>query len=156
MGVTRHPLFDDGGRLSAVPPDRAVIRRLRASLTRALAAPDCFVAHFHRLLFDRRPDLRALFPTEVTQLACRVRGVLAWCVARLWEPAALELELARLGRQHHALGVAHGDYAVAVECLLAALRASNGDAWEDAVERDWRELLTALTAAMWQARGPVG
>src|SRR3954465_10091271 len=71
MGVTRHPLFDDG-KLPGVPAGRAAIRRVRASLAWLLAQKTDVVGLFYAVLFVRHPALREMFPSDLSDVQCRM------------------------------------------------------------------------------------
>lgn len=148
MGVTRHPMFADDGRLPNVPADRAAIRRVRASLASMLARDDDLVGLFYAILFERHPELRGLFPRDLESVQCRMRAALAVCVARWHEPETLAHELARLGRLHAERGVKPEHYALASAALVEAMRRTSGSAWGPELERDWRETVRAICATM--------
>lgn len=151
MGVTRHPMFADDGRLPNVPADRAAIRRVRASLSFQLAQKIDLVVQFYAILFERHPELRALFPRDIEPVQCRMRAALAVCVARLHEPETLAHELTRLGRMHAERGVKAAHYPLACEALVEAMRRISGAEWNAELEHDWRETLRAICATMLRA-----
>jgi hemoglobin-like flavoprotein len=153
MGVTRHPLYADDGRLPDVPADRAAIRRVRASLAYQMAQRTDLVHLFYAVLFERHPLLRNLFPSDLADVQCRMRAALALCVARLHEPETIAAELARLGRMHIARGVKPEHYPLACDCLVEAMRRISGAHWGPELEHDWRETLRAICATMQQAPG---
>ncbi len=150
MGVTRHPLFDDG-HLSGVPADRAAIRRVRASLAWLLAQKTDVIGLFYAVLFVRHPELRGMFPGDLGDVKCRMRAALALCVARLHAPETLAEELGRLGRLHVARGVRPEHYPVACDCLIEAMHRTSGSEWSAELEHDWRETLRVICDAMLRA-----
>jgi hemoglobin-like flavoprotein len=152
MGVTRHPLFDDG-KLPGVPADRAAIRRVRASLAWLLAQKTDVVGLFYAVLFVRHPALREMFPSDLSDVRCRMRAALALCVARLHAPETLAEELARLGRLHVARGVKPEHYPVACDCLIEAMHRVSGSDWSPELEHDWRETLRVVCDAMLRGVG---
>lgn len=148
MGVTRHPLFDDSGRLPGVPVDASVARRLRRNLAEVLARDPELVARFYARLFAARPDLRRHFGTDLRLQACRVRAGLALLVARLDRPEELARELSRLRIMHRTAGVRPEDLPCARDCLLDALREAAGDRLDPDLDREWRRVLEVVVAAL--------
>ncbi len=148
MGVTRHPLFDDSGRLPGVPVDGGVARRLRRSLAELLARDAALVEHFHARLFAARPDLRRHFGADLQVQACRLRAGLTLLLTLLDRPDELSRELARLTRLHRSAGVHAADLPCARDCLLDALRAAAGGALDPDLDREWRRVLDVVVAAL--------
>src|SRR5688572_2466084 len=104
MGVTRHPLFDDSGRLGGVPVDTALAKRLRESLERVLGRDDTLIERFYARLFSEHPELRSMFPTDMTAQRAKLEKTLRSVATGLDAPGMLSQELAKLGKLHHEVG----------------------------------------------------
>lgn len=156
MGVTRHPLFDDAGRLAGVPADLCASRSLRQSLLPLLAPDRRLVERFRERLFRARPELQGLLPLATEGALCRMRGGLALIVTHMVEPERLVSELAAFARANSRRGIRAEHYPIACTCLLEALREAAGDAWNADLEREWRYVLETATRALTHAgdQGP--
>lgn len=147
MGVSRHPLFAEHGRLEELPADRRTLRPLQQSLLRALSQGDRLLEHFYALLFERGPELRSLFPADLadlTALRCKLRASLALLFSPVTDPGTVAAELARLARLHDARGIRAEHYALAAECLVESLATFDAAAWTSELEHEWTQALHAL------------
>lgn len=147
MGVSRHPLFAEHGRLEALPADRRSLRPLQKSLLRALAQGDRLLADFYARLFARGPELRSLFPADLAELRCKLRASLALLFSPATDSGTVAAELARLARLHEARGIRTEHYALAAECLVESLAAFDA-AWTSELEHDWSQALRALGSTL--------
>src|SRR6187397_3219577 len=120
MGVTKHPLFVDGGP-AEVPPDRALIRRLQASFARATAQDGVLADRFYARLFAEHPELRTMFPADMAMQKLKLFATLAEVVAHLQDPASSKVVLEELGRAHASFGAVDAHYPIVCDMLTKAL-----------------------------------
>lgn len=110
--------------------------------------PDAFARAFYDTLFDVAPEVRALFPADMTAQ----RGKLVEEVAFLIGAAAdLDrfVERAReLGRRHVGYGVRPADYDAVGVALVAAVRERTGDEWTTAHYEAWTRLYRLIADVM--------
>jgi hemoglobin-like flavoprotein len=141
------------------------IRQIRASYDEVAARPRQLASRFYEELFTASPNLRRLFPGDLTLLQGHFEAALALVLRNLDEMRALRESLRNLGAQHVHWGARPEDYVAAREALIAAVRAL-APAWNDALEQHWRTAITviivpmlegaAVDAAVWAERLAAG
>jgi len=125
------------------------IARVQASyehLSRDLRA---LSTRFYHEMFTAAPQLRPLFPADLTSLQGHFESALSLVVRNLHEMEALQQALRDLGAQHVHWGARPGDYLVARDALVAALRAGY-PRWDATLEGDWRRAITDIVIPMLQ------
>jgi hemoglobin-like flavoprotein len=148
MSVTKHPLFLAANAAQAVPVDRELIARLRASFARLAPRADELTTLFYGRLFAAHPALRPLFPEDMAAQRTKLAQTLAFVVASLEDSAALRAATDRLGRAHVGYGARAEHYPIVAETLVGAMAATAGKDWTEGMDRDWRTALERLAAAM--------
>jgi hemoglobin-like flavoprotein len=148
MGITKHPLYSGAGDPSDVPIDRALIGRLQASFARAAAHGDALADRFYARLFGGHPELRSMFPADMTEQKEKLFATLAEVVAHLYDPVVSVRALDELGRAHATYGARPEHYPIVCDALARALAEVSGAAWSDELERDWRGALELLSTIM--------
>jgi hemoglobin-like flavoprotein len=123
------------------------IRLVKASYASVAAEPRRLASRFYQELFTAAPNLRRLFPEDLTSLQGHFEAALALVVRNLDEMDALRESLRDLGAQHVHWGARPEDYVTARESLIAAVRWLSGN-WDPAIERHWRSAITAIVVPM--------
>ena len=123
------------------------IELIKASYAHATSTPRQLAGRFYQELFAAAPNLRALFPGDLTLLQGHFESALALVVRNLDEMGALRDSLRDLGAQHVHWGARPEDYVVAREALVAAL-ASLTPSWDAAIEKHWRAAVTSIIVPM--------
>jgi len=123
------------------------IARVKASHSEVASQPRLLASHFYKELFTRAPNLRPLFPGDLTSLQGHFEAALALVVRHLDDMNALRESLRELGAQHVHWGARPEDYVTAREALIAAIRALSRS-WEDRLEAQWRAAITAIVVPM--------
>ena len=123
------------------------IARIRTSFAYISAEPRALAGRFYTELFAATPQLRGLFPVDLTSLQGHFEAALALVVRNLEEMRTLEQPLRDLGAQHVGWGAKPEDYVLVREALIRAIRGSSAD-WNDTVEGDWRRAITAIAVPM--------
>ena len=103
---------------------------------------------FYQLLFERHPDLRALFPADMAhQLEKFVTELeaLAVCLPNL---SAFEERARHLGDRHHAYGVRARHYPMVRDALLDALRDHLAPDFDADDRLAWARAFNLLTEMM--------
>lgn len=122
---------------------------LRDTLDVALASDDRFPARFYEILFERHPELEALFHRNSRGAQIRNFGKkLVAIVDHLDDPSWTSRELGALASSHVGYGVTDAMYQPVGEALIDTLREACGDGFDADAERVWREAYGAITAAM--------
>ena len=125
------------------------IARIRSSFAEISAEPRALASRFYAELFAAAPQLRGLFPTDLTSLQGHFEAALALVIRNLEEMRTLEEALRDLGAQHVRWGAKPEDYVLVREALIRAIRRSS-TSWTDVVEADWRRAITAIAVPMLQ------
>ena len=152
MSVRKHPLFLESNAAQAVPVDRELIARLRASFAQLAPKAGELTELFYARLFAAHPGLRTLFPADMAAQRAKLAQTLAFVVASLEDSDKLRAATERLGRAHVGYGAQAEHYPIVAETLVGAMAATAGPEWTVALDRDWRTALERLAAAMLAAR----
>ena len=124
------------------------IARIRSSFAEISGEPRALAGRFYTELFAAAPQLRSLFPVDLTSLQGHFEAALALVVRNLEEMRTLEQPLRDLGAQHVHWG-AKPRTCIVREALIRAIRLSSAG-WTDTVEADWRRAITAIAVPMLQ------
>jgi hemoglobin-like flavoprotein len=120
---------------------------IKGSYADVTAKPRRLAARFYEELFAVAPNLRPLFPGDLTLLQGHFEAALALVVRNLDEMSALRESLRDLGAQHIHWGARPEDYITAREALVAAIGGLSSS-WDDTLERHWRGAVTAIIVPM--------
>ncbi len=123
------------------------IGRIKGSYAAVAARPRQLASRFYEELFAAAPNLRRLFPGDLTSLQGHFEAALALVVRNLDEMSALRESLRELGAQHIHWGARPEDYETARDALVAAIR-SLSPAWTVPLEIEWRTAITAIIVPM--------
>lgn len=124
------------------------IRRVQASYDAFGKRGDVLASEFYRELFGRAPNLRHLFPDDLTSLKGHFDAALALIVRNLGSIDVIESALSDLGAQHVHWGARPEDYLVTRQALVAALKSLSGARWSTELEQDWHAAITEVSVAM--------
>jgi len=151
---TVHPLGDTQRTPKGASPDAALIRRLTDSFAICKAEGVVLTERFYGRLFERYPNLRAMFPTDMSQLQKKLLDTLAWVVANLENPTQVQSTLAELGARHQQYGAAAQHFPIIRDELLAAMAEVSGEHWSATLEADWRTAIDLISRQMLRAYRP--
>src|SRR5262249_40072899 len=118
------------------------IRQIRTSYDEVAARPRQLASRFYEELFTLAPNVRPLFPGDLTALQGHFEAAVALVIRNLDEVHALREPLRKLGAQHVHYGARPEDYVSAREALIAAVRALAPE-WNATLEHHWRTAITA-------------
>jgi NAD(P)H-flavin reductase/hemoglobin-like flavoprotein len=104
--------------------------------------------HFYSWLFVRHPQIRAMFPLEMSVHREHVFGALARIVWSIDSPAALASYAGQLGRDHRKFGVKDKHHEAFFGALLGTVRHFSGDAWTTSTQEAWEAVFRGVTSAM--------
>ena len=120
---------------------------VKASHALVMSQPLRLASRFYEELFAAAPELRALFPGDLTSLQGHFEAALALVIRNLDEMSALREALRDLGAQHLGWRATPDDYLVARHALIAALRTLSPH-WDETIETSWRDAITAIIVPM--------
>lgn len=120
---------------------------VRSSYAGLTAARRQLAARFYERLFGAAPNLRRLFPEDLTILQGHFEAALSLVIRNLNEMHGLKEALRDLGAQHVHWGARPEDYVTAREALVGAI-GSLSPSWDATLEGHWRSAVTAIIVPM--------
>src|SRR4051812_2767368 len=128
MNVWSHPLASmHRGHAAPAPIDLELIKRLKQSFERVLSAGDHLPDLSFARLFEKSPEMRPLFPADITQLKHRFMRMLHWLVAHLHEPQKLRIALVDLGARHQDYSIKPQHYPLMSEAIVESMAIISAD-----------------------------
>jgi len=103
---------------------------------------------FYDRLFAIAPEVRRLFPADLSVQKVKLMGMLATAVNNLHQIDALLPALRQLGERHRGYGVSAGHFVPVGAALLWTLKEGLGSAFTPEVKAAWSAAYRALAGAM--------
>ena len=107
---------------------------------------------FYDRLFEIAPDVRLLFPRDLSGQKLKLIGMLTTAVNNLHQLDAILPAVRDLGSRHRGYGVTAEHYAPVGAALLWTLEQGLGTAFTSDVKVAWSEAYSALAGAMQQSK----
>ncbi|MES2627256.1 MAG: globin domain-containing protein [Pseudomonadota bacterium] len=128
--------------------DQPTKELLRASI--ALLPTDAInsTAIFYERLFELAPEVRELFPADLSLQAQKLLDTLFWVVRYLNRPEELLPALHALGERHAGYNVKVDHYAAVGSSLLWMFQQCLGDQFTDDMEEAWINAYAFISAEM--------
>lgn len=124
------------------------IEMVRASAGRVALDGQRMAGGFYRELFEREPDLRAMFGDDVDAQARKFSDSLTTIIEALPQFPDFDRRVAALGARHVRLGVTARHYELVGDCLLTALAEADAAAWDSSLEDAWRAAYDLVAESM--------
>jgi methyl-accepting chemotaxis protein len=147
---TRASSVGRGSRSRTGKPAKAKrdpISLVEQSFARVAPRAAGLVQWFYDSLFRQHPELRALFPDDLTEQRKKLTGAIALAVQSLRQPEKLGPVLIELGRKHAAYGTEVAHFDVVGGVLLEALSQFD-EGWNQATAQAWANVYGQMAAAM--------
>ncbi|MFJ9682716.1 globin domain-containing protein [Streptomyces sp. NPDC101194] len=106
------------------------------------------IAELYRLLFERHPYLRSLFPESMAFQQVHLVGIFRHLIGNLHRADEMIGVFEQLGRDHRKLGVRPAHFQAFEAALVEALRVRAGARWTSALEHAWVRMLRLAVTAM--------
>ena len=103
---------------------------------------------FYDKLFELDPELKKLFPEDMTEQGRKLMTMINVAVNSLDNLATVVPAVQESGRRHMNYGVKDEDYDTVGEALIWTLGAGLGDDFTDDVKQAWVEVYTLLATTM--------
>jgi NAD(P)H-flavin reductase/hemoglobin-like flavoprotein len=113
-------------------------------------APEA-MEYFYAHLFIQHPEIRAMFPLEMTEFRGHVFHALIRLAQSMDSTAALGAYAGQLGRAHRKFGVKEKHYRAFLDALLATTAYYNGRSWTARLQAEFSAALDHTAALMQQA-----
>lgn len=107
-----------------------------------------FARNFYATLFDVAPELRPLFPDDLTAQARKLTEMLGVLAGTLDRPFEFATVLESLGHRHRGYAVRPAHFAPVGRALFATLERELGPRFDDATRRAWIALYALASALM--------
>lgn len=101
----------------------------RIAFSKALLHRDRFISDFYKQLFHNHPELRPLFPNDLSDQQVKMVDTLTLLTLHLQDREALAEGLRGLGIRHQGYGILPSHYGAMRTAMLEALRKVLGDEW---------------------------
>lgn len=124
------------------------IELVQKSFAKVAPIADTAAKLFYERLFATNPQLRPLFPEEMTDQRGKLMKTLAVAVAGLTKVDSIVPVLQRLGKRHAAYGVEDEHYDIVGETLIWTLKTGLGDEFTDEVRDAWLQTYTIVADVM--------
>jgi hemoglobin-like flavoprotein len=105
-------------------------------------------ARFYQILFERHPELRALFPADLSALRAHFMATLDLVISNLGRVTAVDSVLRDLGARHLRFGAQPHHYALVRNALLEALAQESNGGWDETLARGWRLAIATVIIPM--------
>ncbi|MEU9319816.1 globin domain-containing protein [Streptomyces sp. NPDC048295] len=106
------------------------------------------IAELYRILFERHPYLRSLFPESMAFQQAHLAGIFRHLIGNLHRTDEMIAVFGQLGRDHRKLGVRPAHFEAFEAALIEALRVRAGARWTHALEQAWLRMLRLAVSAM--------
>lgn len=124
------------------------IMLVRASFAQIAAVQELAAEIFYARLFELAPEVRALFPEDMSEQRRKMMAMLSTGVGRLHDMPRLSSTLKELGARHAGYGAKNEHYAIVGDALLWMLNRCLGDSFTPEIQAAWIKIYAALSAMM--------
>lgn len=131
-----------------MPVTSAQIDLVQSTWERCIPIADAAAGIFYDRLFALDPNLRTLFPADISEQKRKLMTMLTAAVRGLNDLGTLAPVVAALGRRHVAYGVVEAHYATVGSALLFTLERGLGPAWTPDVAAAWTAVYGLLSETM--------
>jgi hemoglobin-like flavoprotein len=127
-------------------PDQ--IKLVQESFTKVAPIADEAAKLFYGRLFDIAPQVRAMFPDDMTEQRKKLMATLAMVVGGLSNLESILPAASALAKRHVDYGAEPAHYPVVGEALLWTLERGLGAAWTSELAEAWTAAYTTLSEFM--------
>lgn len=110
---------------------------------------------FYGRLFEIAPEVRPMFPTDITTQRDKLLQMLSTAVSNLHQVELIIPAVEELGKRHVGYGVKDGHYDKVGEALIWTLEKGLGDDFTPPVKAAWVETYGTLAGVMKSASVPI-
>lgn len=142
-----------------LPPSPVVLAAVRASCRAVADRPVRLAEVFYAHLFEMVPDMRSMFPDDLTHQMRKMTDTLLGAIAELdtGDTSVLEVELHRLGARHRTrFGVQPEHYMYIGHALTRAVRDVAGPGYSGSLSSSWVAVYQWVAAHMIAGADAVG
>jgi len=118
-------------------PSSEQVQLVRASFTKILGNPKHITFEFYENLFRVRPDLRSLFPSDMTEQRKKFLDALRMLLGAVQRLDSMDRAVRTLGVRHRKMGVCPAYFPVFRDAFIAALSEEQCDDFTEEVRVAW-------------------
>ncbi len=131
------------------------VKLVQDSFQKVVPIADTAADLFYGRLFEIAPEVRPLFPTDLSEQKGKLMGMLSTAVSNLHQVETIIPAVQDLGRRHVGYGVTAEQYKPVGEALIWTLEKGLGDAFTPDVKDAWVTTYTTLEKVMTDAAAEV-
>ena len=124
------------------------IDRIATSYVALEPALDDLVENFYQRLFTTAPDVRSMFPEDMSGQRKHLAGALRLVAQHIQNIENLAQPLREMGARHVGYGAQEAHYPVVRDTLLASMGELAGPIWTEELQQDWTDALNAIAGYM--------
>lgn len=124
------------------------VQLIKSSFQAVAPRADELVEVFYAKLFARAPQLRPLFPDDMTQQKQHLLGAVKLVVVNIDNIETLEQPLMDMGARHVNYGASPDHYGVVRDTMVDAIASIAGDLWNDDLADAWSDALDVVAQIM--------
>lgn len=124
------------------------IARLRESFRLLRHEEQAASERFYERLFEIAPEVRPLFPADMSEQGMKFMSTLGVILDRLDQPKALEPFMDNLAKGHAAYGVKPEHFAPMGQALIDTMREILGEAFPEGADAAWKTAYDELAKEM--------
>lgn len=128
--------------------DQATKELLKSSIALLPADINRSTVIFYQRLFELAPEVRELFPADLSKQARKLLDTLTWVVRHVDRPEDLLRALHALGERHAGYNVQVDHYAAVGSALMWMFQQCLGDKFTDDMEEAWINAYAFISAEM--------
>lgn len=133
------------------PEQLALVQR---SFVAATARADHLTTRFYDELFELAPEVRGLFPDDLTLQRQKLFDELTAIVAAVVSGSGLDTRAEPLGARHLDYGTEPRHDDLVGQALMSAMAGTLGDRWTDATAEAWASAYAEVAASMLRGSEP--
>lgn len=124
------------------------VKLVQDSFRKVAPIADVAADIFYDRLFSIAPEVRPLFPADMSEQKKKLMGVLGVAVNNLHQVATILPVVKELGAKHVDYGVKDEHYDTVGAALLFTLEKGLGDDWNDDLAEAWTETYVTVATVM--------
>ncbi len=128
--------------------DNAQIKRLEEGFSHLAPRGEELVNRFYSKLFVEHPEVRSMFPDDMSDQKRKLLASLVFAVQGLRTPEKLQKPLKEMGARHADFGTLPEHYPIVRDTLVSVMSEMAGDAWNDQAQTDWTAALDLVSSIM--------
>lgn len=127
-------------------PDQ--IQLVQTSFAKLVPIKTAAAASFYDRLFQVVPELRGMFPSDLTEQGAKLMAAIGFVAAGLGRLESIIPQVHELGRRHAGYGVQEAHYTIVGDTLIWTLERGLGDAFTLETRKAWIEAYGMVAEAM--------